>query len=257
MAKNTPSDKSSSHPHPSGSRRQQLAAQAAQAERDRRIRRRVGLTLTLAIVAAVVFAGAWVGKSYVASRPSADAASGEDAYTIEVGQATAPVSVEVYQDFMCPYCGRFENANGGQLAQLVEDGTVHLTFHPMSFLDSTSQGSEYSTRSANAFVTAAKADPEHTLALNAALYANQPAEGTAGLTDGQIAQIALGVGVDQTVVDTFADRTYEQWLRNGTKADFAAGITGTPTVKINGQTYDGDLYTPGPLKAAIDAAADE
>lgn len=255
MARNKPSKKTHASSHPTGSRRQQLAAQNAQAAGDQRIRRRIRLTLIIAAVAAVLFAGIWVGTSAITSRPSADATSGEGTWTIGVGEATAPVRVDVYQDFMCPYCGRFEQANGETLAQLVDEGTVRMEIHPMSFLDAASNGSEYSTRSANAFVTAAKADPEHTLDFNAALYAKQPAEGSRGLTDEQIAQLALGAGIDQAVVDTFTDMQYEDWVKEGTKDDFASGITGTPTVMIDGETFSGDLYTPGPLATAIETAA--
>lgn len=258
MARKTPAKKNNASSHPTGSRRQQLAAQTAQAERDRKIRSRIRLGLILAAVLAVVFAGVWIGTSALNSRQAADSgATPEGGTTIGVGQESAPVRVDVYQDYMCPYCGRFEQANGEALAQLVDQGTVRMEIHPMSFLDSASQGSRYSTRSANAFVTAAMAQPEHALDFNAALYANQPAEGSRGLTDEQIAQLALGVGIDQAVVDSFPDMQYERWVKNATNAAFDDGVTGTPTVRIDGETFEGDLYSPGPLEAAIVGAAND
>ena len=66
----------------------------------------------------------------------------------------------------------------------------------MSFLDRTSQGARYSTRAANAFVTVAQADPDRILAFNRALYDNQPAEGTTGLTDAQLATLAADINAN-------------------------------------------------------------
>ena len=99
---------------------------------------------------------------------------------ISVGKANAPVKLEVYLDYMCPFCGRFERANGGELDRLVADGTVQLHLYPLSFLDRLSNGTRYSTRAANAIVTVADRAPDKVLAFNSALFADQPAEGSSG-----------------------------------------------------------------------------
>ena len=51
----------------------------------------------------------------------------------------------------------------------------------------------------------------------------------------------------------FDDRIFEPWIEKSTKAAFDT-ITGTPTVKINGVVFKGDLYTAGPLTEAVTAA---
>lgn len=238
---------------PSGNRRQQLAAESARAERDRRIRRRLGFGLLAASLAVILFAGIWLGVSAFQSRSSQPTAS-EGSWTVGVGSAGAPVRVDVYQDFMCPYCGQFEQVNGPVLARLVDQGMVRLEIHPISFLDQLSEGTEYSTRSANAFVTAAQADPGTVLDFNSALFANQPAEGSPGLTDEQLADVALSAGIDPTVVDTFTEMAYEDWVEDGTEQAFADGVTGTPTILVDGEQFSGDILTAGPLEAAIRAA---
>lgn len=238
----------------SGSRREELAAQTARAERDRRIRRRASFGLLGAALAVILFAGVWLGVSASRSRSADPAAAGGDR-TIGVGQTTAPVRVDVYQDFMCPYCGQFEQVNGPVLAGLVEEGVVRLEIHPIAFLDQLSQGTKFSTRAANAFVTAAQASPEDALDFNAALYANQPAENTPGLTDEQIGQIALTVGIDQAVVDTFPDMQYERWVKEGTQQAFDDDITSTPTILIDGEQFTGDILSQGPLEQQIRTAA--
>jgi protein-disulfide isomerase len=171
------------------------------------------------------------------------------------GKADAPVKLQVYLDYMCPYCGQFERANGPEISRLVGDGTVRLELHPLSFLDDMSKGTEYSTRAANAVSTVADRAPEQMLPFNNSLFVDQPAEGSSGLSDDQLAARALASGVPQAVVDAFDDRIFVPWVVASTDKAFDSGISGTPTVKINGQQYTGDLYTVGPLTEAIMAAA--
>jgi protein-disulfide isomerase len=86
------------------------------------------------------------------------------------------------------------------------------------------------------------------------LFARQPHEGGEGLTSDQIAELAGDAGVPRDVIDAFADRTFEPWIAKVTDTAFSNGITGTPTVKINGEVFTGDLYTTGSLTAAVTAA---
>src|SRR5262249_19088729 len=96
---------------------------------------------------------------------------------IAVGQMSAPVKLEIYLDYMCPYCGRFENANSADIAGLVKAGTIRLELHPLAFLDRMSSGTRYSTRAASAVAAVADRAPDSLLAFSAALYSAQPAEG--------------------------------------------------------------------------------
>jgi len=176
---------------------------------------------------------------------------------ILVGKAAAPVRLEVYLDYMCPFCGRFERANSAELERLVADGTVRLELYALSFLDSASAGSRYSTRTANAIATVADRAPDKVLRFNAALFARQPAEGSHGLSNDEIATTALGAGVPADVVSLFTEGRFEPWVAKVTETAVNRGITATPTVRLNGRAFEGDLYTAGPLTQAIIAAKGE
>lgn len=178
-----------------------------------------------------------------------------DAGALRFGKDDAKVTVAVYADFMCPYCGQFERANGASLDAAAEAGTIVLDIHPMSFLDAQSGGAEYSTRAANAFVTIAEADPAAALRFNQLLFANQPGEGTSGLSDDQLASFATQAGASSEVIASFAKRTFVPWIDQITQQAFDSGVKGTPTVKLNGQVYSGDIYTPGALMTAIERVA--
>ena len=233
---------------------------AAESARRRRVLTGGGLVivgLVAAIVISVVVAATRSGtpQSTASSpgpvvTPTAATATG----ALTAGSASAPVRLEVYLDYMCPYCGRFERANGAELQRLVGDGTVRLELYPLAILDRMSQGSRYSTRTANAVATVADRAPDKLLAFNQALFAGQPEENTRGLSDDQIATTATGAGVPADVVSLFAARTFESWVTSATQGALSSGVTGTPTVKINGVLFKGDLYSVGPLTAAITAA---
>lgn len=250
-------------PHQSGSsasRREQLRRAQEQAAREKKVRTWVtvgiiGVVLVIAIgvVAAVVSRGG--SGSAAGGTPTVAQGGAIDGTALVVGKANAPVTVDVYQDYMCPYCGQFERANRDDIASLVADGTVKLRIHPMNFLDPQSGGSKYSTRAANAVVTVAQNEPDKLLALNAALYEHQPSEGSQGLSDDEIAQLAKSVGVGAATVAKFVAGTNNSFVDASNAAAGDAGVQSTPTVKINDKEFKGNLYAAGEFKAAVQAAA--
>lgn len=240
-------------------RRAQHEAAMRQARR-RRVTLAVGglviLALVVAIVVAVVKASGGddgpsaSGEVVVPRNASASGA-------IPVGDEAAPVTVEIYYDYMCPACGLFEATNGDELDRLLEEGVARFELRPISFLDEQSDGTEYSTRSANAIAAVADAAPESVWSFHTALYEHQPEEGSDGLSDDEIADIATDAGVPADVVDSFTDGTYRGWVADVTEKAFDSGIQGTPTVKIDGEVFQGDVYTVGPLTDAIESAAED
>lgn len=245
----------------SRARTQEMRRAREEAERRRKRRMQVVTVVGGAVVVALIAAIVLFAVRAATNDDSAAAGGGDTPANlssdggIPVGDADAPVTVDIYLDYMCPACGMFEKANGGELNRLVEVGTAQVELHPISFLDRFSSGTEYSTRAANAVATVADQAPDAVWAFNDALYANQPAEGSSGLSDDEIAEIATDAGVPDAVVDTFTDRRFEGWVVDSTKAAFDSGVEGTPTVRIDGEVFEGDLYNPGPLTAAIEAAA--
>jgi protein-disulfide isomerase len=177
--------------------RQQRLAQAAAARRHAkrtRILAASGGLVIVALLAAIVVA--LVNAAGGTPRSDADApttlvtpAGATATGAISLGEPTAAVKLEVYLDYMCPFCGRFDRANADELSRLVADSTVRLELYPLSFLDEASNGTRYSTRTANAAATVADRAPDKLLAFNQALFAEQPPEGSKGLTDERIADL--------------------------------------------------------------------
>lgn len=167
--------------------------------------------------------------------------------------------MQVYVDFMCPFCGDFEEVNAADLEELRAAGDLTVTYQFMSNLDQLSQGTQYSTRAANAAATVANDAPEQFVPFVEALFANQPAENTPGLSDEEIAALAVEAGVPQEVADTFADGVYTEWVGEATAQANREGVRGTPTVKLDGETPPTEgaevvnYYTAGELRAWIEA----
>lgn len=234
----------------------ELRAEAAKAEARRRT-----LTITGALVAVVaVIVGAFVLIETAAdnSNSATSAASSTPANLIQggylAGNSTAKVTIEFYEDFMCPACKQAEDDNATQLGAWIKDGTAKVIYHPVAILDRYSQGTEYSTRAANAAAAVINSSPNAFLEFHKLLYANQPAENTPGLTDDQLIQYAVQAGADKAVVEpAIREGTFKAWTRTATDAFSKAGFTGTPTIVVNGTKVES--YAPGAVKAAVDAAA--
>lgn len=158
-----------------------------------------------------------------------------DKYAIPRGPAGAPVTVDVYEDFLCPYCGMFEAETRDWLTQRAEAGDVQVQYHVVSIL------TDYSTRAANAAaVVLDTAGPDVAARFHDLLYVHQPPESGNGLSDQQLIDLAVQAGASRSVIaGPIENLAFEQWVQNATEAFSQKGFTGTPTVLVDGQQISG------------------
>jgi protein-disulfide isomerase len=143
-----------------------------------------------------------------------------------------PVRVDVFIDFLCPYCRRFELAAGPELAGLVAQRRISLGYHPMNFLDEAST-TNYSTRAAAA--SGCAADQGQFAEYAHALFVNQPPEGGAGLSDAELADIGRTTGLDGgAFAACLAEGRYLDWPPYVTARATAHGVNVTPTAWVAG-----------------------
>lgn len=157
-------------------------------------------------------------------------------------------TLDTYVDFMCPICGSFEATYGETIEGLVDDGTITLNLHPISILDRLSNGTDYSTRAANAMYAVAAAHPDLALAYLQTLFANQPAENTPGLSNDQLIALAEQIGASDAADDINAG-TYAQFVTHMTQeTPIQPGQSGisTPTIAINGEVISNSVLTGDP-----------
>lgn len=179
---------------------------------------------------------------------------------IVVGDPQAPVQLRVYEDYLCPFCAEFEKENAEQIERWIAAGTVSVDYRTVSILDQASS-TAYSTRAAMASAAVRDAAPQAWPAFHAALFANQPPEGGAGLSDGALADLAAQAGAPRdAVLGALADRRFARWVEAVTQSAGAGPdrLEGTPTVvlvdrKAQTSTQVGD-WARDELKAAVEAA---
>jgi protein-disulfide isomerase len=232
------------------SKAKRIVEQQRAAER----RRKVTLWTTIGVVAVLIIAGL-TGWAVIAGQdhgkvttPSAAVDSGT---AFKVGTGT--VTIDVYEDFMCPICHEFENQSGATIKQLVAAGKVTVRYHPVAILDRESNGTEYSTRAAGA--AAAAAEGGKFVEYHDVLYQNQPSEGSDGLSNAKLIDLGKPVGLtSQAFADAVNNKTYTAWAGKVTDTFSARGYTGTPTVVVAGKQLTG-VPSPAQLTEAVNKAA--
>lgn len=200
----------------------------------------IWVTAAVIAVVAIVTTIVVVGNTQATSPGTPPDSQIVDADTGAISFGSGQDVVATYLDFMCPACNAFEQTFGESLDELASANKITLELHPIAILDRLSNGTRFSTRSANAMYCVAEASPDAAMPFLQAMFAQQPAEVSDGLSDEQILTIAASTGVAD-VSACVTEVRFEKFVVAMTKqlpADPATGRTGTPTVAINGE------YTP-------------
>lgn len=213
---------------------QRRPAQVVREQMARERRRKRTLWTSVGVVVVLVIAGL-IGWAVSASQDSGDftppAGANPEGTGIVLG--AGPVTVDVYEDFICPVCRTFEQQAGGTLDQLVAQGKVRVIYHPVAFLNRFSS-TEYSTRSSAASGCAAQSGKFREYAR--ALFDRQPPEGSPGLSDDELINVATSVGLaGDGFGNCVQENTFGKWTEHVTDEAARAGVTGTPTVMVAGK----------------------
>ncbi len=171
--------------------------------------------------------------------------------------------ITIYEDLQCPYCQQFEQTNMPQITQWLDAGLAQLEIHPLNYLTSPANGG-YSLRAGNAVACVADHAPDKVLAVNSALYAKQPKEGTGGLKDSEILSILKSAGASSSAITTCVNDTrFANWLDAATKRattgklpNSDATLDGTPTVIVNRQQYKGSLTDASAFASFVQSAVE-
>lgn len=237
--------------------RQMQQQQRAAARR----RRGVAVALIVVVVLAVVVG---VGIAVQTSRSEVSGGSGDavpsgvaDQYAVPRGDASASVTLTLYEDFQCPVCRQVEAIIGPTVDGFVEDGTVRVEYRPIAFLDAAST-TEYSSRALNA--AACVLDERGAGAfvrMHDLLFDEQPPEGTAGLSNEQLAALAARAGANPEVVaECIDDERFAGWVDAATEQASKDGVNATPTILVDGEQLQlsGQESPATTLRDAIQAA---
>jgi protein-disulfide isomerase len=152
-----------------------------------------------------------------------------------LGDANAPVQMEVYADFQCPICGQFDRGTLKQIEdKYVNAGKVRILFNHFAFI-----GDE-STRAAEASECANEQGKFWEYADT--LFNNQSGENQGAFSDANLEKFAQQVGLDMTKYKTCMDNhTYLGKIQASSQTAQQRGVDSTPTLFINGQKVVGAI----------------
>jgi protein-disulfide isomerase len=204
------------------------------------------------------------GTGEIVAVPTAAIAAGGEMVPTDLTAHADTVNIVTYVDYLCPICQAFEQANGEQLGTWVSAGAATLEVHPISILDRASNGTRYASRAANAMACVANYQPDVYFQASTAMFANQPAEGTTGLSNLEIATVLAQAGAtDVKVTSCVNDETFKQWVTAATERTNVGPIpnseltrvSGTPTVLVNGYQYTGAVADANAFAQFVSAVA--
>jgi protein-disulfide isomerase len=149
-----------------------------------------------------------------------------------MGDPDAPVVVEVWEDFQCPYCQRFTYEIEPLLVETyVENGDVRLVFRQLAFLGDESHWA--------AVAASLAADQDLFWPFRDYLFANFRGNESGGFHIDRLLEIgeAVGMDMDQFREGLRLENARERWaeIEATSRAEAVAqGINATPTVVVNG-----------------------
>jgi protein-disulfide isomerase len=157
------------------------------------------------------------------------------------GSESQSTAIDVYEDALCPFCGRFEQQYGGKIVDAVNAGELTVHYRMVTFLDAGSPSGDYSTRALAAMLTLARTAGERpglVLAFHRALFdpSVQPEErGSKDLSNDQLAALAGQLGAPKKALSAIAAGADVPRARAAATANLAAlkkasPRPGTPTV---------------------------
>jgi protein-disulfide isomerase len=182
--------------------------------------------------------------------PTATAAPADNA----VGSPDAPVTMEVWADYQCPYC-RLEDLlfSGALEREYAAPGIVRIVYRDFAFLGQESTDAAVAARCAGRQEAAAR------LRFHDALYAFQQGENQGRFVRENLLQVAQIVGVPDTTAFTACldDPAVADEVAAETAAGRDLGISSTPTMRLRGpggeRVLTGFSQTWPTLRDAIEA----
>lgn len=176
-----------------------------------------------------------------------------------MGDPNAPVRIDVFEDFQCIACVQFTMATEIQLTeQYVETGQVYYVFRHYPFLDGLGRFSNESQQAANASMCAAEQGrfwDYHDM-----LFTNFTGVNQGNFTDRRLIAFAEALGLNEESFEScFSENRYRDQIEADRAEADSLGVSGTPTVFVNGQRVGQPELVPtfAEIEAAILANINE
>ena len=211
--------------------------------RQREMRSRLITIGVITVVAAfLVFAIVWPQIRPIAQVVSVEPNPRSNADRNTAGDPNAPIKIEEFADFQCPFCERFYEQTEPLLFQhYVDTGKVQFVYRSMGNFVSQNIGGARTESQDSAAAAYCAADQGKFWEMHDALFANVLGEDVGSFTDRRLTAIAETVGLDMAEFnDCYSSGKYADQVQQDFADGQAAGISGTPgflvTYTVNGET---------------------
>ncbi|MEU2163527.1 DsbA family protein [Streptomyces sp. NPDC019208] len=189
---------------------------------------------------------------------------GENGTTVVIGKPAAKKTLEVYEDSRCPICATFEQAVGETVKKDVDAGKYKLKYIGATFIDNSDNG-EGSKNALSALGAALDVSPEAFMDYKAALYSANfhPKESDDKFAeDAYLLEVAGSVDALKNNAEfkkNVENGTFDPWALKMSKTFDDSGVSGTPTLKMDGKKVvaegsDNAPMTVEQFNAAVDKA---
>ncbi len=164
-----------------------------------------------------------------------------------LGSNTAKVTVVEYADYQCPFCEKWYSSVMPDLkSKYIDTGKIKFVYQDFAFLGPDSNTAAEASHCA--------ADQNKFWQYHDYLFSHQGQEGSAWATGDHQKQFAAAVGLNTTQFNSCLDSgKYKQEVLDETAAGKSYGVSGTPSVFVNGQIIVG-AQPAATFEKAIDAA---
>ncbi len=163
-----------------------------------------------------------------------------------MGDPNAPITIEDFSDFQCPFCERFHQETEPALRQAyIDTGKVHFIYRSMGNFVSDNiarqTGATPTTESQDAALAAYCAGDQNKFwEMHAYLFGNVKGEDAGSFTPERLKAIAAKAGLNMGQFNSCYDSgKYRDRVQQDAKDGQAAGVTGTPSFlvsyTVNGQ----------------------
>jgi len=213
--------------------------QEMRAKRERQSKmQRLGM-IGIIVVGAILVAVAMI---YPNLKPIGEVATVESADRPMVndnamGDPNAPIMIEEFSDFQCPYCERFYKDTEHQIADTyVADGTVYFVYRSFgSFIGPESKAAAEAAYCAG--------DQNKFWEYHDILFANQNGENIGDFTDRRLQAFAEALNLDMDAFNScYNSGKYSDRVIQDGQDGQAAGVTGTPAFVLS-YTVNGEKKT--------------
>ncbi len=204
----------------------------------------VGGVIAIVVLVIVINNSNAVGTPISASPPPAAAL--DKCGSATCGSPNAPVTIDLYADFQCPYCKQFEPVVEQLAPDYIDTGKVKLVFHNFAFIGQESDAAAQA-------VMCAGDQNKYWMFLND-LYQHQGAENSGTFSSANLKQLAAAAGLDSGQFNSCLDSgKYASAVQQQGAEARQRGVQSTPTFFVNGQIHEGAV-TYDQLVALVNAA---